>query len=180
MAQFNKDSVITKEFQASAPFPLSRPLEILPDAPAGMNVLWLAKTTPNAWGETNFTTLKTGQAKNDPGIDLAAPLTGAIAVDGKLKDSGAAKNTRIVVFGNSTFAMNQFQRMGGNLDFFMNSASWVMEDESLISIRAKDETAGKVELSQKQGMIVLLVTVVGAPLLMTILGIVLWARRRKM
>lgn len=180
MATYNKESPITKDFEMSSPFPLSRPLDIVEGAPAGMNVLWLAKTTPKAWGETDFTQLKTGQAKNDAGVDRAAPLTGAIAVDGKLKDSAATRNTRLIVYGTSNFATNQFQRFGGNLDFFMNSASWVMEDESLISIRAKDETAGKVELSQKQGQLVLLITVIVAPLLIAIAGIVIWVRRRKL
>jgi ribose transport system substrate-binding protein len=40
------------------------------------------------------------------------------------------------------------------LDFFLNSISWALEDESLISIRSKDDESGKVELSQNEGIVI--------------------------
>ena len=179
IATYSKDSPITKDFQGNSVFPLSRPLEIMADAPASLKLQWIGQSTPNSWGETNFDSLIKGQVKFDP-EDFKGPLKVALTAEGKLKDSKATKNTRLAVFGTSAFATNQFARFGNNLDFFLNSVSWLVEDESLISIRTKEEGAGKIELSQKQGTVIFLVTVLMIPLLISIGGTVIWAVRRKL
>ena len=84
------------------------------------------------------------------------------------------------MFGSSQFANNQYSRFGGNLDFFLNSVSWAIEDESLISIRSKEDESGRVELSQNEGIIIFWVSVVIIPLLIAALGIVIWIRRKKL
>jgi ABC-type uncharacterized transport system involved in gliding motility auxiliary subunit len=180
LATFSRDNPITKEFQGNALFPFVRPLEVVSGAPAGMNVQWLAQTTPKSWAESDFKELLSGQVRMTEGKDKAGPLNAAVAVDGKQKDSKAARNTRLVVFGSSYFATNSFSRFAGNLDFFMNAVSWLLEDENLISIRAKEADPGKVELSQKQGTVVFLVTVVLVPLLVAAMGVAIWVVRRRL
>jgi len=177
---FSKEHSITKDFQAQCYFPFARPVEILPGAPAGMNVQWLAQTTPKSWAVMDMAQLSKGQATFNPSKDKQGPLSVAIAVEGKQKDSKATRNTRLVVFGTSHFATNNFSRYGGNIDFFLNAVSWTMEDESLISIRAKEEGAGKIELTQKQGGFIFLLTVIAIPLLIAIGGVVLWVLRRRL
>ncbi len=180
IATFSKDNAITKDFQGNLVFPFARPLEVVTGAPAGLNVQWLTQTTPKSWGESDLSELAKGQVQMNEGKDKMGPLTVAVAVEGKQKDSKAARNTRLVVFGTSLFATNNYSRHGGNMDFFMNAASWVMEDESLISIRAKEEGPGKVELSQKAGQAVFLITVIILPLLISAAGVTVWAMRRRL
>ena len=62
---------------------------------------------------------------------------------GKKKDSKATRDTRLVVFGTSASPATITQRFGGNMDFFLNAVSWVMEDESLISIRARKKVPAR-------------------------------------
>jgi len=176
---FSKDHAITKGFQVNAAFPFTRPLEILPNAPAGLNVQWLAQSTPKSWAESNFKELSGGKVQQD-GADKAGPLNAIVTVEGKQKDSKAIKNTRLVIFGSSLFANNNYSRLMGNSDLFLNAASWVMEDESMISIRAKDSSTGKIELSQKQGTFIFLLTVIAMPLLIASGGIGFWAYRRRL
>ncbi len=176
----SKDNPITKDLQIDTYHPLSRPLEIIPGAPAGMNVQWLVKLNPTAWGETNFESLKKGGVQNDKGADVQGPITTVIAVEGKQKDSKATRATRVVVFGSANIATNLYQRFGGNVDLFANAVSWVLEDESLISIRGKEEGAGKVELSQRQGSFIFILTVIALPLMIAIAGIVIWVLRRRL
>ncbi|HCM38950.1 MAG: hypothetical protein A2X97_08780 [Bdellovibrionales bacterium GWA1_52_35] len=177
---FSKEHAITKDFQAQCYFAFSRPLEILQGAPAGMNVQWLAQTTPKSWGVVDLAQLAKGQATFNADKDKAGPLTAAIAVEGKQKDSKATRNTRLVVFGSSQFATNNFSRYGGNIDFFLNAVSWTMEDESLISIRAKEEGASKIQISEKQGRFIFLLTVIALPLLIFASGVVVWVLRRRL
>jgi ABC-type uncharacterized transport system involved in gliding motility auxiliary subunit len=97
-----------------------------------------------------------------------------------LKDSKATRNTRLVVFGSSLFAVNGLVNRGGNLDFFLNSVSWIMEDESLISIRTKEEAPSRVELSARQSGFVFILTVILIPLLIAVAGIVIWVLRKRL
>ena len=180
LASFSKNNAITKDFQGNCAFPFTRPLEILPSAPAGMNVQWIAQTTPKSWGITDLKELSTGQVKFSEGKDKMGPLSAAVAVEGKQKDSKATRNTRLVVFGSSFFATNNFSRYAGNLDLFLNSVSWILEDESMISIHAKEEAPGKIELSQKAGTFIFLLTVIVIPLLISVGGVAIWAFRRKL
>jgi len=180
MAQFNKESPIVKEFSQQCYFPFTRPLDVVTPAPEGLKVTWLTKTTPKAWGELNFASIAKGEVQYNPGSDLAGPLITGVSVSGKAKDSKATRETRLVVFGSSQFADTQYSRFGGNLDLFLNSVSWVLEDESLISIRTKEDATSTVELTQNQGMAIFLACVIIIPLLISITGIVIWVRRKKL
>ncbi|MCM2323661.1 MAG: GldG family protein [Oligoflexia bacterium] len=177
----SRDHVITKDFPATLPaaFPFARPFEIVAGG-AGPKPEWIGQTSPKSWGVTDPKQLASGQVTFTPGKDPMGPFSVALAIDGKQKDSKAARNTRLVVFGSSFFATNNFSRMGANLDLFLNAASWLMEDESLISIRAKEDGPGKVELTRRAGAVIFLTTVIVIPLLVSVGGIVLWARRRKL
>lgn len=180
LATFSKDNPITRDFQGNAAFPFTRPLEIISGAPAGLHVQWLAQTTPKSWAVADLKQLQKGEVRFDAAKDKPGPLNAAIAVEGKRKDSKATKNTRLVVFGTSLFATNNYSRFAGNLDFFLNSVSWAMEDESLISIRAKEEGPGKVELSQKAGTFIFLLTVILIPLSVAAGGLGFWIYRRRL
>jgi ABC-type uncharacterized transport system involved in gliding motility auxiliary subunit len=50
----------------------------------------------------------------------------------------------------------------------------------MISIRTKEDEAGRVELSQEQGIAIFWTAVVIIPLIIAILGIVIWVRRKKL
>jgi ABC-type uncharacterized transport system involved in gliding motility auxiliary subunit len=180
IAQFNSEHVITKDFKQQCYFPFSRPIDLISPAPEGLKSVWLSKTTPKAWGEVDMNSIAKGSVQYNAGVDLIGPITTAVAVSGKVKDSKAMKDTRIVLFGSSQFTNNQYSRFGGNLDFFLNSVSWALEDESLISIRSKEDEAGKIELSQNEGIIIFWISVVIIPLLIAALGIVIWVRRKKL
>ncbi len=180
LASFSKDSPITRDFQGNCAFPFTRPLDIIPAPPPSLNIHWLAQTTPKSWGVSDMKSLQTGQVSFVEGKDKSGPLNAALVVEGKQKNSKATRNTRLVVFGSSFFATNNFSRYAGNLDFFLNSVSWAMEDESLISIRTKEDGPGKIELSQKSGAFIFLLTVIVVPLLISVAGLGIWIARRKM
>ena len=181
LATYSKESPITKEFTANSYFPFSRPIDIVPGAPSSLNLNWLAQTTSKAWGEVSKQQLTSGQVSFDKGQDREGPLTVVVSAEGKLsKDSKAPRNTRLVVFGTSTFETNNYSRFGGNQDLFLNSVSWLLEDESLISIHTKDEGPGKIELTQQAGSFIFLLCVVAIPLFIALAGVVIWYFRRRL
>lgn len=171
---FSKEIAITKEMQGNSIFPLTRSFRIS-KARTDLRVNWLTQTTPNAWGETDIAGIAKGSAKFDEAKDLRGPLYTSVAVQ-----SEKEKKTRIVAFGTSLIAANQWTRSGNNLDLFANAVSWLLEDESLISIRPKEDVGGTIQLSAVQGGIIQLVTVLIIPGVMILLGIVVWWRRKKL
>jgi len=177
--QFNPDSPITKDWKQIAALPFTRPVELTSAVPAGLKTTWLAKTSEKAWDEMDMNSLAKG-VQYDKGVDIAGPLTVAAVSSGRSKDSKASRETRLVVFGSSQFANNNYSRFSGNLDFFLNAASWAVEDESMISIRAKEEENGKIELTQNEGILIFWVSVVLIPLAIAIFGIVIWVKRKKL
>jgi len=180
IAQFNKENTIVKEFGEQCYFPFTRPVDVIEKLPEGLKGSFIGKTTPKAWAESDLAGLAKGSAQFNAGADLAGPLSAAASVQGKRKDTSAAKETRIVVFGSSQFANNQYSRFGGNLDLFLNSVSWAVEDESMISIRAKEGEAATMELSQNQGIAIFWISVVVVPLGIAVFGILMWIRRKKL
>ncbi|MBC7387131.1 MAG: GldG family protein [Cryobacterium sp.] len=179
---FSKEVSITKDMQGNTVFPLTRSFRIGQNPRPGLKVQWLTQTTPNAWGETNIAGLTKGTATFEKGKDLQGPLYTALAAEGNSASSVGAekKKTRIVVFGTSLIAANQWTRFGNNLDLFANSVSWLLEDESLISIRTKDEAGGTIQLSAIQGGLIRLLTVMVIPGIMCLTGILVWLRRKKL
>jgi ABC-type uncharacterized transport system involved in gliding motility auxiliary subunit len=180
IVQFNSEQAITKNFAQQCYFPFSRPVDPVSPEPVGIKTAWIAKTTPKAWSETDMASITKGAVQFNPNGDVPGPLNTVVTADGKKVDSKASRNTRLVVFGSSQFANNQYSRFGGNMDLLLNSVSWTLEDENLISIRGKEAEEGKIELSQNEGTIIFWISVVFVPLFIAAFGIVIWVRRKKL
>jgi ABC-type uncharacterized transport system involved in gliding motility auxiliary subunit len=150
-------------------FPLTRSITALKTPPKGVTVQTLAKTSPDSWGETNRADLQRGVAQPDP-QDLKGPLAvAAVATIDK---------ARMVVYGTSNLAANQFLNIQGNRDFFLNTVSWLAEEEDQISVRPKDVKQTPVFMSSNQAQAVFLLPVVILPALVLAGGIVAVVRRR--
>lgn len=179
---FNEAQPITRDFtkdsRISCFFPFSRPL-FANGKVEGLSVEWLAKSSPNSWAESDIASLTKG-VKFDEGKDLKGPLEVAFTSKGKKKDSQAVRETRVVAFGSALFGTNNYSRYGNNVDLFVNSVAWLLEEENMISIRAKEDAAGRIELSQQTGELIRWIVVWIAPLLILISGIVIWVRRKKL
>ena len=86
--------------------------------------------------------------------------------------------TRVVAFGTSLLAANEYIRLQGNRDFFLNTVSWLAEQEDQISIRPKDAKQTPVFLSSQQETFVRVMSLVVVPGLFLAAGIVAVVRRR--
>lgn len=150
-------------------FPLTRSVQAAKTPPQGTNVKPLARTSAESWAETNRNELQQGQVKPDPG-EARGPLPVAVVAT---KDKA-----RIVVYGTSSFAANQFLNLQGNRDFFLNTVSWLAEEEDQISIRPRESRSAPVFLTSQQAQAVFLLPVVILPGIVLVGGIVALARRR--
>jgi ABC-type uncharacterized transport system involved in gliding motility auxiliary subunit len=170
---------ITDRFRAMTFFPLARSVEAAKDSVPGVTVETLFKSNENSWGETD---LKSKEASFEEGKDLKGPLSMAVAVTKEIKpgsDSSSAVKARMVVVGDSDFAVNSYFPAQGNGNLFLNMVSWLAQDEDLISIRPKAPEDRRIILSQSQIATLRLMTVFLLPGAVLIAGIVVWMRRRR-
>jgi ABC-type uncharacterized transport system involved in gliding motility auxiliary subunit len=86
-----------------------------------------------------------------------------------------------LIFGTSRLATNEVSQLGGqiaNLDLFVNSASWLVGDDELISIRPRPTDTRTLVLSAAQRNFIMLSSIVLVPALVLAMGILVWWGRR--
>ena len=183
VALYSKEHPVTRDFQAASLFPLTSTLDLLPSPPATLKTWWLTKSTPKAFATTDLKTIAAGKP-----VTLGSEGTGVgphvlmIAAEGDAK--GAKKEgrpvSRVIAMGTSQVATNQWIRYAANADLFLNAVSWLADDESLISIRPKDEGNQMPSLEQTSARYIQLITMILLPGGILLFGAFIWVRRRRL
>ena len=139
----------------------------------------LGLSTKEGWKEAD---LDQTPPKFDAGSDRIGPVGIAVAVEkGPLAGIEVEiKPTRMVVIGDSDFVSNGALRsgVGGNADFFMSAANWLLERESLLGVGPKTPGVLHLDMNRNQMRAAFLVIVFGVPFVAGFLGLVVWFRRR--
>jgi len=142
----------------------------------------LFATSEMSWGETDFEGLKAQKVQMDTGADTRGPLNLAYAVE-----LTGEKPSRVVVMGNSSFVANgnlsQLFQVGGadagNIILFRNVINWLTGQENLIAIQPKAERqAQPIILTAEQDAFVKLSSVALLPMVIVLIGVLVWIRRR--
>jgi ABC-type uncharacterized transport system involved in gliding motility auxiliary subunit len=150
-----------------------------PQGPASdqPRVTELVKTPPAFWGETDYTAQ---DFAFNPDRDLRGPVPLAVAVE-TARPSGVDVDIgvgRLVVVGTSRFVDNS-SLTSGNLDFFMNSLNWLLQREQLLAVGPKTPDEFRLDMSLSQVRTVYALVIVAMPLTVALIGLIVWARRRK-
>jgi ABC-type uncharacterized transport system involved in gliding motility auxiliary subunit len=171
---------ITRDFRFATLFPVARTVTVKDKLAEGVTAQALARTTGESWAETSQTQIQTGQVRPDPN-EARGPLTIAAVATVDARDVPAERKgakARIVVIGDSDFASNGFVNLSGNRDFFLNTLSWLAEEENLIAVRPKESRNTPVFLTAAQNQVLFAVPVLLIPLSMAAAGVVVAVRRR--
>ena len=172
---FDHDQEITKSFKGQIFFPLVASLEIIPDqiVPDIKGVVKsLAESMPfpDSWGETSIKELGAQNMSYTAGADKPGPLSLALAYD--------SPDNRIVAFGNSTFVINAYSKFGSNYAFFLNSLSWVVGEDRLISFNLPIVQSEPIFISAPQMGIIFYFSVLFSPLVLFGLAVFMYRRSR--
>ncbi len=170
--------VITQNFNNGiSVFPESRPLEI--SKMEGVDAVPLVITSQNTWGESNPAA---EEIVFDPQVDRKGPLNLAFALTRtSSSDKQQEKNTqsRLVIFGSSTFAINGWFQQQLNGDLIINSVNWLAgEDEQVLSISPREQTNRRINLTPLQAGIISWTALLIMPLIGLIVAVITWWRRR--
>ncbi len=197
------DSPITKNFTLASFFPEARSVSAPNKKKTGFDSQELALTSPVSW-TINKQQLDSGKATFDSTLDKKGPIS-VMAVTTLVEPDAGAKNpqsteknlkepsgqdaekasekkpekARIVVCGSSLLAANKFFKLQGNGDLFMNTVSWLAEDENLIAIRPKSTHSQPMILTERNSAIVFFVSVVLLPFSWVLAGLAVYLYRRR-
>ena len=165
---------ITQGFNVMTFFPLARSITPLKTPVEGTVVEPLLRTNEASWGESD---LKPGekQVKLDENVDLKGPVTIGDVVTKTIGD----KKGRMVVIGDSDFAINGYFGAVGNGNLLVNAVSFLAQDESFISIKAKDPANRPVTMTESQERSVAWLVQLLLPGSVLAIGISVLLRRRK-
>ena len=156
-------------------FPESRPIMITPIE--GVTATPLVITDAATWAEKNIATAEIAFNEQE---DLKGPLNLGFAFTRDRDTSGKIPSeSRLIVFGSSTFIANGWFEQQLNGDIFLNAVNWLArEDEQTLSIRPKEPQNRRINLSHFQASIISWTALGIMPLSGLVLASVVWWRRR--
>jgi ABC-type uncharacterized transport system involved in gliding motility auxiliary subunit len=184
MAATYGDHPITSDFRSESitVYNLARSVEPATAGKTGLDAVSLVKTGPQSWAESDVGTLFEQNQVSLNDTDRRGPVSLAVAVTAKLKEMGVATDgeSRLVVFGNSRFADNQYLANPTffNGDLFLNAVGWLVGQEELVSIRSRTVRASRVQMTPEQNILIFVTSVLLMPQMLLVMGIVVWWRRR--
>ena len=152
-------------------FPLARSLDIKNGDKTSVQKLFDSSDTSLATSNLSSASVDPQDPKNKKG-----PLTIAAAATyntGKQDSQG-----RFVVVGSSSWAANSFISFQGNGDLALNAVDWLSSDEDLISIRPKEQEDRRITMTRAQRNLVTITSQFLLPLLVIVVGVSVWWKRR--
>jgi ABC-type uncharacterized transport system involved in gliding motility auxiliary subunit len=170
---------ITASFDKQTVFPMTRSLDPVASPKPGLIVTPLARTSDTSWAETDLLGIFQKQTAKFGQGDVKGPVTVAVAVEANLDQLKRGKGmARLVVFGDTDFAGNQFIENFFNRDFIMNSVDWLAGQANAISIRPRTLRASRFSLTIGEFDAVFVLSVLLLPELLLIIGVAVWWERR--
>jgi gliding motility-associatede transport system auxiliary component len=151
-------------------FPLARSLDIKNGDKTSVQKLFDSSDTSLATSNLSSPSVNADDPKNKKG-----PLTLAAAAT---YNTGKDAQGRFVVVGSSSWAANSFISFNGNSDLALNAIDWLSSDEDLISIRPKEREDRRITMTQAQVNWVRITSQFLLPLLVIVMGVSVWWKRR--
>lgn len=118
--------------------------------------------------------VKDGSAPPAPPADPANPESA------ETKDDKKEKQAMVAVFGDSDFASNAQFSASVNGDLFLNTISYLAEEEDLLAIRPKDKGKNSLSMSAGQADLIFYLSLMFVPAMPLILGIYTFLKKRNL
>lgn len=161
---------VTHNFNLITVFPYARAIG-WEESPEWQHTM-LVEAAPRGWVSNRAAQ---GKPKFNKDNDVPGPATIALALQRNIND----RDQRIVIVGSGSFLANAYSGNGGNLDLGVNMVNWLSNEEKLISIQPRAVKDGAVSLSKTQLGIISGGLLIALPVLLMLVGSVMWWKRRR-
>ena len=166
--QFDTQSSITKSFANTDQFSLffmASEVTKEPGYSGDLAITEIVSTDPAAFSLDSL--------KRPAGEPEQSEKSMAVTVSGKLED----KDIKAAIFGDSDFLTNAIFFQGVNRDLALNTFAYLADDAGLISIRPKKAKGTELTMTLNQQKMAVAAGV-AYPLIIFVVGAVIWFRRR--
>jgi hypothetical protein len=156
--------------------PNTQPIKILEMKKRELEIISLLSSTKRSW----LRTVENPSPAMLP-TDIPGPFDTAVAISKKKFEVDEPEGYRILVAGTAAFlAPNPLYggQLKGNMEFFINGLSWVNSRSQTISIRSKSLFKIPLRINALQGLIYSGIVTIIIPLIIIIIGLVIWLKRR--
>lgn len=149
----------------------------------------LVKSGPASWAEKNtaliFDSPEASASKDAD--DIAGPVSIAVALERKLDPTDAEKSqadaftrqSRIVVFGDTTWILNGSLQTIGNRDLILNVMNWSVGEDGGVAIGPKSMRPSMMPMKDSEYNIILAFSFMG-PEVILLMGLYVWWSRRRL
>ena len=180
-SSYDRSHPITRELRETTLFDMAR--SVRPRDGAEGDLAEIVLTGENSWAERDLEQFYARGRAELGADDLAGPVSLAVAGKPRLAgDDGAGDGeveARLVVFGDSDFASNEYIEAYLNRDLFLNTVNWLLGDVEAISIRPRVSRASRFQLSTEQFSTIRVLSLFVLPEAIAALGVLTWWRRRR-
>ena len=167
---------ITKNFKGTLFFPLTSSVKKSTSKIKGdFTPLIFTSEYPASWAEKTAKEILQGKLRFHAKKDVKGPVALAAVWQKESKNGG---ESRIIAFGNSTFASNAYSGFGGHLAFFYNGISWLVDEERLISFNLPTVNDDPVFISSIEIGMIFYFSVIFVPLVLFSLALYSYKKRR--
>lgn len=175
ISRYDEGHAVTAGFNLRTVFPLSSSVSTI----EGNDSATLLATTspfPGSWAESDLKGVTEGIAKFEEKRDRKGPI-GLLGVGEKVGSEGNS-DSRFVLLGSSSFLVNAYQAQSGNTTLFLNSTSWILNDEGIISLNRPGTDEFPVILSAQHIQLIFVISILLVPIIFFGAGIFVYRRRR--
>lgn len=171
----HEDHVILRDFNGEVFFPLTSSLsaldeKVLEGVEGQATNLLHTSEAPDSWSEKSLKDFVNNNLVYNEGVDEPGPLN--------VMASFESPKNRVVAFGNSSFVANNYARYGNNFLLFVNSLNWTMGEDRLVSFDAPIIQSEPIFISAPQLGVIFYFSVFFAPLILFIIAILVYRRKR--
>jgi ABC-type uncharacterized transport system involved in gliding motility auxiliary subunit len=175
VGQYEHSHPITAEFNLRTAFPLSSSVNVI-EGNDEATLLAFTTSFPGSWAETDLKGVESGKATFDEKQDAKGPI-GLLGV-GERVGAGAGRGSRFVLLGSSSFLLNAYQGQTANSTLFLNTLSWLINDEGIISLNRPGVEEHPVILSAQHLHLIFVISILLVPIIFFGLAIFTYRRRR--
>jgi len=168
---YSSQPIVSDMRGSAVGFPLSRSLEIKDTGKTSVQKLFDSSGSSLATSNLSSPEVSVADPQNRKG-----PFT--IAAAGTYNTGKQNSQGRFVVAGSSSWAANRFLGFNGNGDLALNAMNWLSSDEDLISIRPKPPEDRRITMTRAQLNLVRITSQFVLPLIVVIIGTMVWWERR--
>jgi ABC-2 type transport system permease protein len=172
---YDSNHSITLDFNLRTVFPLSSSVSLIEGNDAA-SIIASTSSFPGSWAESDLEGVTKGKAEYNEGSDLKGPV-GLMGV-GERVGKSAKGHSRFVLLGSSSFLINAYQNQTGNPMLFLNTVSWMVSDEGIISLNRPGMEEFPVILSSMHLQMIFFVAILLVPIVFFGSAIFIYRRRR--